>query len=100
MKRFKLSETANADLEQIGDYIAQDNQQAAWNFVDRLEVRCQELAERPGTGRKREALSPGLRSATEGDYLIFYEITSYGIEVIRIIHGKRNIARIFKADSQ
>jgi plasmid stabilization system protein ParE len=46
--RVRLSARARLDLEEIGDWIAADDAQAAQRFVASLVDRCLSLAEHPG----------------------------------------------------
>lgn len=94
MRLLKFTQLARQDFQDIGDYIARDNQIAAFNFVSRLNERCISLADHPGTGRKRDEIVPSMRSATEGDYVIFYRVIDDGIEIMRVIHSKRDLGKI------
>lgn len=99
MSRLKFTRLARLDLRGIGFYIAQDNIQNAIAFVDRLEARCAKLSESPGTGRKREELGQNVRSATEGDYVIYYRVLGKSsIEILRIVHGKRDQGKIILSE--
>ncbi len=40
-------------------------------------------------------LRAGLRSFTHGNYIIFYRLIGPDIEIIRVIHGRRDLGRIF-----
>ena len=91
MKPVKLTEPAIQDLEEIYDYIALDNVDAAERLKDRLQKRWRAAAENPGTGRMRDELQSNLRSVREGNYLIFYHQLNDGIEILRILHGARDI---------
>ena len=51
---------AEADLDEIWLYIAQDNPAAADRFLDKIEERCRTLAQFPHMGKGREELHPGL----------------------------------------
>ena len=62
---------ARTDLNDIWDYIAEHNLDAAERLRERIEEVCQLLAERPQLGRAREELAPGLRSFPAGSYHIF-----------------------------
>ena len=62
MKPVKLTEPAIQDLEEIYDYIALDNVDAAERLKDRLQKRWRAAAENPGTGRMRSELQSNLRS--------------------------------------
>ncbi len=47
-------------------------------------------------GRKRDSLVTSLRSFPVGNYLIFYCPVNKGIEVIRVLHGARDIQNLFE----
>jgi toxin ParE1/3/4 len=96
MKRFRLTPEAEKDLDEITDFIAADDPAAAYRLIDGIEAKCQALAEMPGMGRGREELAPDLRSSHVGKYIIFYRSEDEGIEVIRVIHGYRDIPKLFQ----
>jgi toxin ParE1/3/4 len=83
---------AEADLEQIGDYIAEDNPTRALSFVRELRECCENLADMT----KAFPLVPryehlGIRRRVHGNYLIFYRVGAAEIEVLHILHGAMNI---------
>ncbi|NJM59811.1 MAG: type II toxin-antitoxin system RelE/ParE family toxin [Oscillatoriales cyanobacterium RU_3_3] len=86
---------AELDLLDIWDYIADDSFDRADEFLDRVEAKLQTLARNPGLGRKREELLVGLQSFPIDNYLVFYREIENGIDVIRILHGSRDIEGIF-----
>jgi toxin ParE1/3/4 len=45
-------------------------------------------------GRSREELAPGLRSFLVKQYVIFYRVIPEGIEVIRVLHGSRDMDQV------
>jgi toxin ParE1/3/4 len=95
--RLSFAQRALKDFEEIHDYIARDNVDAALNFIGRLRKRCIELAEFPGIGRRREELRSGYRSLTEGDYVILYRLPRVGIvEIVRVLHAKRDIRKALR----
>lgn len=53
------------------------------------------LAARPGVGKMRNGLLPGLRSHIVGRYVIFYRAIPGGIEILRVLHGARDIEAVF-----
>lgn len=88
--------SAEADLAEIWEYIARDSPENADSFVSRIFQTCQEsLAPSPHLGRPREELSPGLRSLNFEDYIIFYRPIENGVEVVRVLHGRRDIEALF-----
>jgi len=86
------------DLRSIEEFIGQDNPPAAVAFVEKLTDRFSELLDAPGIGRKREELAPGLRSSRVGDYLIFYRMSGNCLEIIHVLHGARDLPRLFQQD--
>lgn len=94
MTRLIISPEASADLQEIGDFIARDNLEAAISFVILLNQRCNALVPFPGVGRKRDEIKVGYRSISEGEYIIFYRLkTDEVVEVMRIVHGKRDLGK-------
>jgi toxin ParE1/3/4 len=86
---------AETDLDDIWWYIAQDNPDNADRLLDKIEERCQWLAQFPRMGVSRKELAHGLRSLAVGNYLIFYLPIADGIEVVRVMSGMRDIDAIF-----
>lgn len=95
MLRILKRPEAEKDLEEIWFYIAQDNLDKADKLLDEIEETSQEIAQFTNMGRNRDELHPGLKSFPVGKYLIFYLPISGGIEIVRVLHGTRDIATFF-----
>ena len=63
-------------------------------FNDDVDARFHILAEQPLLGRSREELAPGMRSFPLGRYVIFYEVLRDGIEIVRVLHGSRDLGAL------
>jgi len=87
---------AHTDLTEIALYIAEQNSAAADCWLDMINEKCRLLAQMPELGRKRFDLSGGLRSLAVNNYVIFYRPISDGIQVIRVLHGARDIPTLFE----
>ena len=87
---------AEADLSEIFAYIAVDDLAAAEQTLRRIGAKCDGLADNPGIGRGRPDLHETLRSFPVGNYVIFYRAVTGGIEVVRVLHGARDIDRLFE----
>ena len=96
MKQIRVSPAAGAVLDQIWFYIAQDNVDAADKFIHAVVSRFPRLATMPELGRRREELSPGLRSFPVGHYIIFYRPMENGVEIARVLHGARDLPPLFE----
>ena len=83
------------DIEDIIAYIAEDSPQAAKRFRNRLEECIEDIAIFPDSGRSRESLLKGVRTIPVGNYLIVYQNHTTHIDIIRVLHGARNIESLF-----
>jgi toxin ParE1/3/4 len=91
-----LTEPAEADLEDIADFIAQDNAARAESFVAEIIERCLSLGEAPERHVVyARLLHQDIRRCPYGAYLIFYAVEGDNVEITRVIHGARDYARIF-----
>lgn len=97
MAKAIFAPAAEADLEAIHDHIAADNPVAALELIGRFEELATRLAETPGMGRVRSELLPNLRSFPISRYLVFYRPSADGIEVVRVLHGARDLPALFGA---
>jgi toxin ParE1/3/4 len=88
-------EQAEEDLIDIWTYVAQDNPQAADALLDEIDTKAHTLASSPYLGAARPDVAPELRHALVGRHLILYRIITDGVEVVRVVHGARNLFDLF-----
>jgi toxin ParE1/3/4 len=93
--RCVFSRLAEADIEAIGDHIANDNPKRALSFVRELRDRCRAIADYPRAAPLRPELGRGVRMVVFGDYLIFYRHSKRHVIIERVLHGARNIQGLF-----
>jgi toxin ParE1/3/4 len=92
------------DLIELATYIAEENLDASDRFLAAAEETFQQLAKIPGIGKNCQFSHPSLgdirQYAIKGfkKYIIFYRVTELGIEIIRVIHGARDIEAILDED--
>ncbi|WP_245435805.1 type II toxin-antitoxin system RelE/ParE family toxin [Mesorhizobium tamadayense] len=60
-------------------------------LVDALERRWDLLTLHPFSGAPRDDIAPGIRHLIVGEYLTLYRVGEDAIEIIRVLHGRRNI---------
>ena len=99
MAHYRVAARAVEDLHQIWDYYAGEaGEGIADQQLDRLYHRFQLLAEQPYMGVARPRFDPDIRSHAVPNtrFIIFYFPRGYGIEVARVIHGSRELARLFR----
>jgi toxin ParE1/3/4 len=63
-------------------------------LIDKLHSTLQALATQPGMGRRRDELAPGLQSFPLGRYVIFYRALPAATEIVRVLHGARDVESI------
>ena len=92
---------AEDDVVEIADQIAVDNPRAAVRFTAAVRVTEEALLAMPGMGSKRDFDHPmltGMRfHLVRGfrKYLIFYIPRVDGIEIVRVLHGARDLEALF-----
>jgi toxin ParE1/3/4 len=88
---YRLLPQAERDLESIADYIAERNPRAAMHLIERLHERWALLVAHPLTGPARPELNDEARLVVTGNYLTLYRVRQAGIEIVRVLHGRRNV---------
>ena len=90
-----------ADMEEIVDYIALQNPDAAYRFLERVETAVRKRLEYPvsfepyiGAGVRKD---PYYRIYV-GNYTIYYVVIEDVMEVRRILHEKRNAGWILEKE--
>lgn len=102
--RIERTPQARRDLVDLADYIAKDSFDAALRFLDAAEATFEFLARNRGAGQRcgfvgaqlagiRVWLVDGFRN-----HLVFYRSTDSGIQVVRVLHGARDIDSLFMDD--
>ena len=95
MSTARFSADSEADLLAVVEFIAQDNPNAAREWLRSIHERCDRLAQHPLTGESRLGFGvAGCRSVSVGMYVIFFRPTSNGIEIARILHGSRDLGNL------
>jgi toxin ParE1/3/4 len=82
---------ARRDLAEIWHFIGVDNIDAADQQIDRFTGSFQLLANHPGIGPSRPALGRDVRTYPVGNYIVYYRTIAEGLEVLRVIHGARDV---------
>ncbi len=90
----RITERAEVDLDELWAYIAANSPDAADRIVDavlggsRIHVRF------PDMGQCRDDLGPGLRCFVVSPSVVFYRPIEDTIEVLRVLHGARDVRSI------
>jgi toxin ParE1/3/4 len=88
------------DLIELATYIAEDNMDASDRFLVAAEETFKQLVQTPKMGKRCQFSHPNLidvrQQAIKGfkRYLIFYRLIDSEVEILRVIHGARDIEDI------
>jgi toxin ParE1/3/4 len=99
MPRILRTRASRLDYDEIWSYVAVRNINAADQLVDRFDAVLTTIASSPGMGRRVDEVATGLRSFPIGSYLMFYRPIADGIQLIRVVHGARDITPEFFLES-
>ncbi len=94
----RLAPEAVADLDGIAFHVATEsgNVDIAARLILAITARFLALSEYPYLGRARDAdLGLGRRSFPVGNYVIIYRVVEGDVLVLRVIHGRQDIASLF-----
>ena len=90
MVEIEWSPTAENDLNEIIDYIAQDSLEYALSLYEEVREKVGTLSNFPKMGRRVPELEdPSIRELILRNYRLIYRIFGEKVQIIRIIHGSR-----------
>lgn len=90
--KVEYSPTALFDLEDIADYIGQDNPIAAELWVERLMAAAEKVASHPRSGRAvPEADDSKIREVIVGEYRVVYRVEEKRLLALTAIEGHRRL---------
>ena len=103
MSGYALTPLAKADIFDIWSYIARDNEDAANRVEQEIYDTCGFLADGPLRGHSRPDLTTRLLRfwtlTRYPKYTVVYRPETAPLQIIAVLHGKRNIERILKQRS-
>lgn len=84
------------DLKLIGEYIAQENANAAYNVLIKIKATADSLSRHPEIGRSGRVF--GTREIVISDlpYILAYQITDRDIRILAVMHTSRKWPENFK----
>ena len=91
----QLTTSAQADLEEIHSYIAENDAATADKIIDELFEKFRLLSRNSALGKAQHELIVNLRSFPHRRYIIFYFPIDNGIEIYHVLHGSRDIISLF-----
>jgi len=96
MSRYVINIFASRDFNEIADYFAENSLEAGDRFFRDFNARCQQLVTFPNSGKSYGTIRPDLRGLSLAGYVIFYRISDDGIEILRVVSGRRDFPAFFE----
>ncbi|MBW4690136.1 MAG: type II toxin-antitoxin system RelE/ParE family toxin [Lyngbya sp. HA4199-MV5] len=96
MSRYVINILASQDLDEIADYFVENSLEAGERFFRAFNRKCQQLVAFPNSGRSHTAIHPELRGLSLEGYIIFYRTMDDGIEILRVVSGRRDFPSLFE----
>jgi toxin ParE1/3/4 len=91
-RRLRWTEQAVDQLGAIAEYVSRSSPIYAEQLVERITQRLEQVRVFPESGgRVPEAATSDVRQVLEWPYRVIYRPNADAIEVIAIIHGRRNV---------
>jgi toxin ParE1/3/4 len=96
MSRYLLNVLASRDLSEIADYFESTNLEAGERFFREFNRKCQQLVAFTTIGKSYAEIRLDLRGLSFEGYIIFYRILDDGVEILRVLSGRRNFPDFFQ----
>jgi toxin ParE1/3/4 len=93
VRRFRLAPEARQDIKEIWSYIARDSIDAAARVRHEIRDACRRLAKYPNIGHERDDLTTheDVRFWPVYSCLIIYRPATRPLQILRVLHGKRDV---------
>lgn len=91
---------ARRDLVEIWTYYRDiGSAEVAEQLLRDIGSGAKRLSRHPLSGRAREDVAPSLRSVLVQPYAILYRVTETRVEVVRVLHTRRDLAAAFSQET-
>jgi toxin ParE1/3/4 len=103
-RKLVVSRRAESDLDEESEYLGRDDPALAERFLSAAKATFVDLAATPGLGRLREFRSARLRGLRSWrirsfeNWLVFYRVVDETVEIVRVLHGARDLDAAFDED--
>lgn len=86
---------ALANLDEISEYIAQDNPKAAREFVAEIVSQTEHLVDQPNLGRPGRVAGTRELVVANGRDIVAYRVKHRVVEILRVLHHSRRWPTVF-----
>jgi plasmid stabilization system protein ParE len=94
--RVELSSYVEGDLQEIAEWIAQDNPRRAVSFVREIRGAFRKIGEGPLHYQLRPEIGEDARMAVVGRYVILFWVGDETARIERVVFGGRELSPLFQ----
>ncbi|AWK15487.1 type II toxin-antitoxin system RelE/ParE family toxin (plasmid) [Candidatus Fukatsuia symbiotica] len=98
MTQLELSGYIEGDLDDIADYIGQDNPGRAVTFIREIRTKFYDIQCNPLLYQLRPDIGEEARMATVGRYAILFRVMANIVRIERVAYCGRNLVGIFTSE--
>lgn len=91
MIQLKLSRFIEGDLDDIANFIAQDNPRRAVTFIKQIRAKFSEIQRIPLSFQLRPDIGDEARMANFGNYAILFRVMADVVRIERVVYGGRDL---------
>lgn len=95
MPQIGRTSRAELDLVDIWFQIAKFDERAADRAIEFIQRRCEVVLRFPHGGEACPAYGHNMRRFPAGNYVIFYKPDEDGIQIVRVLDGRRDLEKVF-----
>ena len=93
--RVELSSFVKGDLQEIADWIAQDNPRRAVSFIREIREAFRRIGAGPLLYQLRPEIGEDARVAIVGRYVILFWVGEKSVRIERVVFGGRDLPLFF-----
>ena len=93
--QLELSRYVEGDLDDIADFIAQDNPVRAVTFIQEIRTKFFSIRRDPLIYQLRPDIGEEARMATVGNYAILFRVIGDVVLIERVAYGGRELSGVF-----
>lgn len=99
MMKLRINPIVAADLKNIKEYIAEDNEEMAVKTIQEIYTRFENIQQFPYMGAE---LARRVRFRTDykyvicGNYVVLYKVGNEYVEIYRVVNRYQDITKIFE----
>ena len=92
--QLELSRFIEGDLDDIADFIAQDNSGRAVTFIQDIRKKFRDIQNNPLIYQLRPDIGEEARMATVGNYAILFRVIGEVVRIERVTYGGRDLPSV------